>query len=88
MGALSEYLTQDSILDEQQFKPAEEEIHIDLAVWDGIKNSAEDSWLAIPPKRRRQILDAALIENLTVSTKGDCGEDRQQTKDLAEAPQP
>ena len=88
MGVLPEYLTQDSILDEQEFKQAEEEIHIDLPVWEGIQNQGEEAWLAIPPKRRRQILDAALTESLTVSTKADCPIEKQKEKEIEEALQP
>ena len=85
LGVLSEYLQQESILEEQSYKPAEDEVHIDLPTWEGIKNEGEDAWLALPPKRRRQILDEGLIEKLTVSTKKGCSIENEKSKELAEA---
>jgi len=60
-------------------------VSIDLATWEGLRDSRDDAWLALPPKRRRAILDQGLIERLTVSTVPDCSVEREKRKEVEEA---
>ena len=80
-GVLSEYLPQQSIDEEADEKA--ERITIDLSVWEGLEESKEDLWMALPPKRRRQIIDEARTEMVTSQGKTQSKADEQEELEAA-----
>ena len=66
LGVLSEYLVQTEIDEEAHFeKEPGERLEISLSIWEGLDKGKEDLWMALPPKRRKQILDEARTELVT-----------------------
>ena len=79
LGVLSEYLTQTSITEEERGKEDKDKVTVSLSVWEAFEENQDEAWTALPPKRRREILDEARIELITTpGGSAKKAEDRQE----------
>ena len=86
LGVLSEYLTQEDISEEPKSKEqeGEEDVRIELSTWKGLEEKQDEAWFALPPKRRREILEEARTECLSVSQGGESTAEKEMLKETAE----
>ena len=85
LGVLSEYLPQEQPDEDYLEKDGNERLELSVEVFEGMEKRSEASWMQLPPKRRREILEEGNLEKITSQAVQASKEDERELRQVMEA---